>query len=244
LKNIKRKRRSKLAIFYNPRTITDGLVLCLDAANPKSYPGSGTTWTDLSGNGNNGTLVNGVGYDSGNLGSLVFDGVNDYVDCGFASSVRTSSVSYESWIKFSVSQSQKTIMGIHKDGTGGCSIGIHDSFANRIKFHTNSIGANNGNGILGTNQLNDNIWHYVVGTYENSTSTMKLYVDGILDVTLIGPATPVYPSDRNLNIGRWTGAGTQYFNGNISNCKIYNRALTPQEIQQNYNATKSRYNFS
>ena len=59
--------------------VTDGLVLCLDAANPKSYPGSGTTWTDLSGNGNNGTLVNGVGYNSDNGGSLSFDGVNDYV---------------------------------------------------------------------------------------------------------------------------------------------------------------------
>jgi hypothetical protein len=53
-----------MAISYNPRIVTDGLVLALDAGNPKSYPGSGTTWTDLSGNGNNGTLVNGVGYNS------------------------------------------------------------------------------------------------------------------------------------------------------------------------------------
>jgi hypothetical protein len=63
-----------MAIFNNPRIITDGLVLALDAGNPKSYPGSGTAWTDLSGNGNTGTLVNGTGYNSGNGGSLVFDG--------------------------------------------------------------------------------------------------------------------------------------------------------------------------
>jgi hypothetical protein len=67
-----------MGIAYNPAIIRSNLVLCLDAANPKSYPGSGTTWTDLSGFGNNGTLINGVGYSSDNLGSLSFDGVNDY----------------------------------------------------------------------------------------------------------------------------------------------------------------------
>jgi hypothetical protein len=69
-----------MGLSHSPSIITQNLVLCLDAANPKSYPGSGTTWTDLSGNGNTGTLVNGVGYNSGNLGSLSFDGVNDYVN--------------------------------------------------------------------------------------------------------------------------------------------------------------------
>jgi uncharacterized delta-60 repeat protein len=68
-----------LAIFYNPRTITDGLVLCLDAANPKSYPGSGTTWFDLIRQNNNGSLTNGVGFDQENLGSLTFDGTNQQV---------------------------------------------------------------------------------------------------------------------------------------------------------------------
>jgi len=62
-----------------PDIVEDGLVLCLDAANPKSYPGSGNTWTDLRGNGNDGTLVNGVGYDSANNGSMVFDGVDDSI---------------------------------------------------------------------------------------------------------------------------------------------------------------------
>lgn len=66
-----------MALAHNPKIVTDGLVLCLDAANPKSYPGSGTVWSDLSGNGNNGTLVNGVGYNSNNGGYLTFDGSND-----------------------------------------------------------------------------------------------------------------------------------------------------------------------
>jgi len=67
---------------YNANIVTDSLVLCLDAANPRSYPGSGTTWYDLSGNGHNGTLVNGVGFNSGERGSMIFDGTNDYIDYG------------------------------------------------------------------------------------------------------------------------------------------------------------------
>ena len=74
-----------MAIFYNPRTITDGLVLCLDAANRKSYPGSGTTWTDLSGRGNTGTLTNGPTYSSANGGSIVFDGTDDIVNTSYVS---------------------------------------------------------------------------------------------------------------------------------------------------------------
>ena len=68
-----------MGVAYNPNIVTDGLVLCLDAANKRSYPGTGTTWTDRSANGNNGTLTNGPTFDSANGGSIVFDGTNDYV---------------------------------------------------------------------------------------------------------------------------------------------------------------------
>ena len=71
-----------MSIHYSPTTVTSGLVLCLDAGNAKSYPGSGTVWTDLSGNGNTGTLINGPTYNSANGGSIVFDGVNDYANIG------------------------------------------------------------------------------------------------------------------------------------------------------------------
>ncbi len=88
-------------MFTGPNIITNGLILELDAANRKSYPGSGTTWTDLSGNGNTGTLTNGPTFSSANGGSIVFDGVDDYVNCGNASSLnfeRTNSFSFCFWI--------------------------------------------------------------------------------------------------------------------------------------------------
>lgn len=80
-----------------PPIVTNGLVLHLDAGDTASYPVTGTTWTDLSGNGNNGTLVNGVGYNSANGGSLVFDGVNDRVSTTFKPS---GARSYFIWIKY------------------------------------------------------------------------------------------------------------------------------------------------
>ena len=70
-----------MAFFHSPNIVTNGLVLALDAANPKSYPGSGTTIYDLSGNGNHGTLNNGVGFSTNYKGILTFDGVDDYVNC-------------------------------------------------------------------------------------------------------------------------------------------------------------------
>ena len=67
-----------MSVSNNPSIISNGLILALDAADKNSYPGSGTAWTDLSGNGNNGTLINGPTFNTGSLGNIVFDGVDDY----------------------------------------------------------------------------------------------------------------------------------------------------------------------
>lgn len=76
-----------MALNHSPKIVTNGLVLYLDAANQKSYPGSGTTWTDLSGNGNTGTLTNGPTFSANNNGGIVFDGANDYVSISNSSSL-------------------------------------------------------------------------------------------------------------------------------------------------------------
>jgi hypothetical protein len=88
-----------MSCFAGPSAVTSGLVLELDAANTKSYTGSGTTWTDLSGNGNNGVLTNGPTYSSLNGGYIVFDGINDYVTCSATSSPQfDADFTIESWI--------------------------------------------------------------------------------------------------------------------------------------------------
>lgn len=226
---------------HNTLPVMPGLVFQVDAGSYRSYPGAGATWSDLSGGAEQGVLTNGVSWSRQGNGSMSFDGMSTYVDFGMVNTVRAPSISYETWIRFSASQSMRTIAGIHKDGIGGCSIGIHDNFPNRIKFHTNTIGANGGNGVLGSQSLNDGAWHQVVGTYDASSRTMRLYVNGALDAELIGPAPPIYPADRAFNIGRWTGGGTQYFSGDIAILLIYDKAIQASDVAFNFNALRHRF---
>jgi hypothetical protein len=224
-----------LAIFYNPRTITDGLVLCLDAANPKSYPGSGTIWTDLSGNGNNGTLVNGVGYNSGNLGSLSFDGVNDYVSLS-----QNITLDFNKTFFFYISAlpSTGTYHLLNSVSIGG--------FQNRISITRTALNfyrGDNGN----TDLVSRN---FTGGSQENRffailTDNTNLYT--------IEPGMTSLPAGSSLNslpngarsfdsIGfQSSGSGWTYFNGNVHYFTYYNKALSLEEIQQNFNATRSRY---
>ena len=89
-----------MGLAHSPRLVTDGLVLCVDAANTKSYPGSGTTWTDLSGKGNDGSLINGAAFDSGNNGSINIDGSNDRIDVAYSPTLAFSNgiISSEIWV--------------------------------------------------------------------------------------------------------------------------------------------------
>ena len=88
-----------MATLYSPKIVTDGLVLCLDAGNNKSYPSSGTAWNDLSGNNNNGTLTNGPTFTGSFGGSIVFDGTNDYVDLGNISQLKpTTQITVSAWV--------------------------------------------------------------------------------------------------------------------------------------------------
>jgi hypothetical protein len=223
-----------MGITYNPRTITDGLVLCLDAGNSKSYPGSGTTWTDLSGNGNTGTLVNGVGYNSGNLGSLVFDGVNDHavLDSGFQVST-SGTYSFEAWIYKTTTKTNDASILI-SGGYGGDRDGIQ--IATEVYSSTGDI--------------------RIVSEYGTVTA---VYYNGVSQI-LNGGSTG---TDTNFNLNEWihiavTGItvnstdgaahhigqnnnNTNEYTGRISNLKVYDRALTAAEISQNYNALKSRY---
>lgn len=254
-----------MAAEGGPNIIEDGLVLYLDAANKKSYPGSGTTWSDLAGS-NNGTLTNGPTFDSGNGGSLVFDGVNDYVDLSSATSLLNlgSTFSIEGILKLdNTSQEFGTVFSSLDVATGSQTKGVgfywkktaqYGMSANALRLQLGlaawswHIFASNGISISDTN------YHHVAVTLtggNTSSPTIVFYIDGVAQAATMWTAgsTGAINNSSNANSLRlgsiYTASDPNYdnlYSAELLNVvKIYNRALTATEIQQNYNATKSRF---
>ncbi len=234
-----------MGVYAGPDVVEDGLVLALDAANPKSYPGSGTTWFDISGNGNIGTLVNGVGYNGSNLGSLVFDGVDDR---GTFSSpiISSSSQTYEVWVKAIPSTTAAQNFGyiLHNNsassivGNAYMAIGYAgQTLQSREIFAAfNGAWSSMGTGVIG----NTTTVTQIVLTWDGATQIA--YVDGVQRVSQALSTTPQNFS-TTTSFGDFRNSTTRPIIGDIYSIKIYNRALTPQEIQQNFNATKSRFGY-
>jgi hypothetical protein len=230
-----------MAFNYSPKVVTDGLVLYLDAANPKSYPGSGTAWGDISRGGNNGTLVNGPTYSSANGGSIVFDGTNDFVvvsnfpQLPVSSSARTVNI----WFKPNVSTWQNTVNNMFFYGTtdtNGATFGIDFSTYPVMEVYTWG-GA--GRDLMFSSSFSQTGWSNITVTYNGST-TLSIYENG----TNTQNTTITQCNTGNTDI--WVGAirptyQPWYYEGNIAQVQIYNRALSAQEVLQNYNATKTRF---
>ena len=204
--------------------ITDGLVLALDAANKKSYPGSGTTWNDLSGNNNTGTLTNGPTFDSSNNGSIDFDGTDDFVECSKISSTNfTNSV----WMKVD----SKDINGIISWTVG--------NVRRELLFIYGDITI-----VYGSSKyrrgpvISNGVWTNVAATYDGTTPL--IYVNGVSQ-TLGSQLSAGGGGSNKCYIGRSAFATPYYFDGKMANVKIYNRALTSTEVLQNYNSTKDRF---
>jgi hypothetical protein len=230
-------------VAYTGGIVRNGLVLNLDAAKRDSYPKTGTTWSDLSGNGNTGTLTNGPTYNSANGGSIVFDGTNDYIDCS------NNSV-------LDINQKQQTISFWFK--TTQTSFGAYGTYlvskigtvrkwtyclmmvpTGKIQFQRDD-GTNNP-GITTALSYNDGKWYNATVTNDG---TIRIYINGVFVVS--GTDTTVGSTSNNNPL--WIGSNgsnggytSAYFNGNISNVQIYNRALSATEVLQNYNALKNRY---
>jgi hypothetical protein len=225
-----------MGIAYNPRIVTNGLVLALDAGNIKSYPGSGTTWTDLSGNGNNGTLINGVGYSGDNLGSLVFDGVNDYVGLGTSTSLVPPYVTASLFVYLNSYSTRPHLIGRGDGGAGHFYFVVETSGV--FRFYTD-VGS--GWSFIQPSNFTfpTGVWYNIVCTFDGSNA--NIYGNG----SLLGTGFRVgqlrqYTAQETV-LGRILTQS--YLNGNIAQVSIYNRALTEQEIQQNYNATRSRFSI-
>jgi hypothetical protein len=219
--------------------VTDNLVLHLDAGYPASYTGSGTLWKDASRNGNNGTLVNGVGYDAANGGSLTFDGTDDYVN--FTSNVLTSSATEISCFLWVYPMSDGVILSIL--GQSGINILYHHSAIEIGSLGELRMSLWNGNlsfpGKI-ISSLSFNTWNNIGFTY--SGTTLNGYVNG----SNVGTNTLTWSKPADIYFGIMatdsTNMGTgSYGHGNVSDFKVYNRALTASEVQQNFNYYKSRF---
>jgi hypothetical protein len=216
-----------MGIDYNNIIVSDGLVLYLDAANTRSYSGSGTSSNSLVG-GIGANLVNGVGFTSSNNGAFIFDGSNDYINFGNSSAVQQSSGTLSAWAKAS--------------SPGGGYRGIIAKQGAYGLFYTDSIlvaydWAADTPRSTGVN-IADNTWKNVVLTYQSGVSNgTRIYING---VSVLTTTITVLNQTGNLFGGAEANAG-QYAACQISLFNMYNRALSAQEILQNYNATKGRY---
>ena len=224
-----------MAIKYNPRIVTDGLVLTLDAGNSKSYPGSGTTWTDLSGNGNNGTLTNGPTYNSSNGGSLVFDGVDDRVQT--VSNAGVSGANARSlcvWVYPTELTTNKFYSAVRLGSDADGQLFEILLFGNTITGHFFGSGFNF-SASSGKTLLNN--YSYVVMTYSNPN--VRIYVDGVLRGT--SGSFTLNTFNTLLRSGDPAYYEHFYYKGRIPNIQLYNRALTETEVSQNFNALRGRF---
>jgi hypothetical protein len=246
---------------YNPSVVRNGLALYLDAANPRSYSGSGLTINGLVG-GIGGTLVNGVGFTSSNNGSFVFDGSNDYFESPHSDALNISgSITVDVWIYLtSLSNSNDMCLIAKYSNAGGAtnqSWILFKSTQSYASLSPNGTGGNNefvwlatsGGNTNGTfvgtgEQVQANTWYNVTALYNSSNEKIEIYINGQLksSTTRTGQTSGVLQTNtRNLSIGSTPADGTRYVQGRIPSAKVYNRALSAQEILQNYNATKQRY---
>ena len=218
--------------------ITSGLVLHLDAGNTASYPGSGTTWTDLSSSGNNGTLTNGPTYSSSNGGSIVFDGINDFVNSGSSISL-PGNISVFAWVYASSFNTWNLI--VTKWFTAG---GEAQDFHWALKSSTSeadpkqNLYTTSNSDIYGNSTFSLNTWYYVGFTLVNG-GTLTFYKNGVAD----GTSNSVSRTSQisNLQIGESRASVAAGLKGRIPQVSIYNRALTAAEVLQNYNAFRPRF---
>jgi hypothetical protein len=232
---------------YGPKTVTNGLVFCVDAADKNSYSGTGTTWNDISGNGKNGTLTNGPTFNGSNLGNIVFDGTDDYTSTNLDLSWNnTNSVSISMWIKTGNTSQSRGFLG-----TGNYEWqfrqGQYNGANNDLVFvyWDNSGGHTNGSIPSMTGFFDNTNWKHLVMTWNHTNSTMTFYKNSSLIYSLVYGNPSLNRSSSELlqiggNVYSWDGLGA-YWNGSFSGVSIYNRSLTSDEISQNYNATKSRF---
>ena len=235
--------------WRGPNIVKDGLVLYLDPGSPNSYYNkTGNTITDISGNGNNGTLTNFGSqtiYDSNNGGSIVLDGTNDYIEISSGGNhiPNLTKCSYNFFVKFTNFSKAYNSLAETYDINGGTS---NYQFTTLVKsngklafYVFNTLGNQSSYDGTGTFTLSTNTWYMLTFVFQGS-NIQQGYVNGVLDGSVINPVASIASSSQNLRLG-YSVFADRYPGVRIAQAQIYNRALSAQEILQNFNATRSRF---
>ena len=214
-----------------PKIVRTGLILELDAADINSYIGTGTNWRDMANN-NNGTLTNGPTFNSGNGGSIVLDGVDDFVNLPLVSS-SIATITMSIWFNTATLPGNKSLFynGVGASNGYGFSFGSGGTNTTLYVFF-GSVSLD----VVRFANIQNNIWYNAVYTRRTTPSVLdSLYINGILQSTntLFTPLTPT--------VSTVLSRSTASLSGKISIASMYNRELTANEILQNYNAVKSRF---
>ena len=222
----------KLIVESSASVVTTGLQLYLDAGNASSYPGTGTTWTDLTVNGRNGTLTNGPTYSSADGGSIVFDGSNDFVQC--TGSLTVTAATFVTWIRRNGNQGQYDGI-LFSRGTN--TTGMNFQASNQLGYHWNDAG-NTYNWQSGLT-IPDLTWCMIAISVTNTAATAYLcQTSGTTTATnTVGHASSVL-NDIKLAVD---DAAARYFAGNIAIAQLYNIALSADQVSQNFTADRARF---
>jgi hypothetical protein len=222
--------------IVTPSITTNNLIVNLDAGNTNSYPGTGATWTNLVDD-TDYTISNGT-FDSGNGGSIVFNGTSTFVDLGilFGPSVLTPSFTKEAWVNADIVTSGRNIISsesnVFWNNGSTLSGGVGDSYS-----------------LVTSSNFPVTTWRHVVLTFDDTLKeipgnlgTMRLYINGV-QVSENTSVAESYTIDQIERIGAhfFNGNPVSFWDGKIAEVRVYNTALTGANVLTNYNNTKTRY---
>lgn len=238
-----------------PTIVTNGLVLALDAGDRNSYPGTGTTWRDLSGNNNNGTLTNGPTFNSANLGSIVFDGVDDYASfaggsLGYSPGI-SGELSLEVWCNLTgpfstyAPENLTALGGIFGqgffNGTIGWGLGISrvGTGPYLAGFQVRNVGT-----VVGVDaSFTTGSWGHIVGSFTRNDFS-RIYINGVLANSVSSTSLnglTLTPNFNDAAIGYANSNNPFRIGGRVATARLYSKPLSASEVLQNYNATKTRF---
>jgi hypothetical protein len=233
--------------------VRGSIDLHLDAANPSSYPGTGTTWTDLSGNARNGTLTNGPTFTSdlnGSGGYITLDGTNDYISLGANFNYTTQSFSIGCWVYFlSFDHASAQYINLFWKGN----FGVNGYYAEinpvngSMNFYTNQSlnAAQQSAAIYQPNPSSFPNRGFMPGEWYNfyfvrNGTSVRIYINGIDRTSTVGTHTNPLSTSNNFEIGRYNSA-SHFPNMRLASFIIYQKALTAAEVLQNFNASRKRF---